>query len=237
MLTQLYAVQSKDLELDVFEAEKKKTPEELLKLRQDHTDLAQRLNAKKEAFDELRKAVNTNELEIDTLSARRKSAADAALQARSAKEVSQFQNQELQFATRLQELEEDTIPLLERQEAEQEVVDDLQAQFDEMTPRLTSMNEEEEARVTQIEKDMEGLKLERQALSAEVPAALLKQYEQIRRSRRGTGMAEIVGGKKCGGCNMQLPIHVIQKARKGGSGITRCPSCGRILWQKPADLD
>jgi predicted nucleic acid-binding Zn-ribbon protein len=32
---------------------------------------------------------------------------------------------------------------------------------------------------------------------------------------------------------MQLPIHVMQKAGRS-KAITRCPSCGRILWPKDA---
>lgn len=235
MLEQLYAVQQKDLELDVFDAEKQKTPEELIQLRKDHEVLAANLSKRETARNDLRKQVNSNELDLETLSERRKASADAALHAQSAKEASQYQNQELQFATRLQELEEDTLPLLERLEAEQAGVEDLETQMAELEPKLAAMTAEEEARIVSIDENMASVKLERQALAHEVSASLLKQYEQVRRSKRGLGMAIIANGKSCGGCNMQLPIHVMQKAKKD-TAVTRCPSCGRILWFKPATI-
>ncbi|MEZ4607948.1 MAG: hypothetical protein R2865_14450 [Deinococcales bacterium] len=40
---------------------------------------------------------------------------------------------------------------------------------------------------------------------------MLKQYELVRRSKRGVGLVKIVGGNTCGGCSMRLPIHVLQK--------------------------
>jgi len=41
----------------------------------------------------------------------------------------------------------------------------------------------------------------------------------------------IVDNAKCGGCNVKLPLHVVQKVRSG-NGITRCSNCGRILWYR-----
>jgi uncharacterized protein len=102
-----------------------------------------------------------------------------------------------------------------------------------LVPRLETMEAEEAERLTSIDARERDLRAERDALATEVPAGLLRQYEQVRRSRRGLGMVELVDGRRCGGCNVQLPIHVVQKARKGGA-VVRCPSCGRILWAKDA---
>ncbi|MEX2502520.1 MAG: C4-type zinc ribbon domain-containing protein, partial [Trueperaceae bacterium] len=68
-----------------------------------------------------------------------------------------------------------------------------------------------------------------------VETMLLRQYEQVRKAKRGVGLVELVAGRNCGGCNMMLPIHVVQKAKRAGPAIVRCPSCGRILWHKESD--
>ena len=78
-----------------------------------------------------------------------------------------------------------------------------------------------------------ALEAERAEVASGVDAALLKQYEQVRKARRGVGLVEIIDKQRCGGCNVRLPIHVIQKARSG-TGVTRCPSCGRLLWAREA---
>ena len=232
MLEKLNDLQTKDLELDAIQSEISQTPDELIQMRQKYRQVEAELKAIEVIYHDLRKQVNSSELEINSLAARRKASADAALHAQSAKEASQYQNQELQFATRLQELEEDTLPLIERLERVEDEVKGLKAQLDEIEPSLIALNQAEEDRVIAIEENTENLKLERAALAADVPTNLLKQYEQVRRSKKGTGLSTIVDGKRCSGCNVQLPIHVMQKAKKADV-ITKCPNCGRILWSKP----
>ena len=228
MLEKLHDVQTRDLELDALDAQKHQTPQVLLDTRAEHRELRARLDERRQQLEQLRKEVRTNELELETLQDRRKSAAASSLTAGSAKEAAQYQNQELQFATRLEELEGDTLPLMERLEVLQNEVGALENEMAELQPRLDALNAEEEARLSALDAQMQELKRLRDALAGEIDPALLKQYEQVRRSRRGVGLALVVDGQRCGGCNVVLPIHVLQKVKRGG--VTRCPSCGRILW-------
>lgn len=232
MLDKLYVVQSKDLEIDVLETEKKQVPPELTETEIQHKLLTERLTAKEKQHSEARQLLNTNELELETLSASKRRAMESSLNASSAKEASQFQNQEIQFATRIQEVEEDTMPLMERMETVQGELDSLKEQLAEITPKLAEMTSAEAARVAELDQKMATMKRERDVLAADIPASLLKQYSSIRRSKRGIGLAPIVNGERCGGCNVKLPIHVLQKAKGDESGKVRCPSCGRILWAR-----
>ena len=110
-------------------------------------------------------------------------------------------------------------------------VRELQAALTEIGPQLSELAQAEEVRVAQVEEKISTLMDERNQVAHGLDASLLKQYEQVRRSKRGVGVVPIVDNQRCGGCSMRLPIHVIQKA-KTGKKITRCPSCGRILWAK-----
>jgi uncharacterized protein len=231
MLEKLYLVQSKDLEIDALETEKTLTPKDLLDTQIEHSKLRQQLAEQQQRYDGVRKQVNANELELESLTARRKAASQSALHASSAKEASQYQNQELQFATRLQELEEDTLPLIETLENYGNRLKLLQEQMAQLEPKLNDLTVQEQARVQDVNERIRLVQLERDQLAQEVSAALLKQYDHVRRARRGVALAAIVGGQRCGGCNVQLPLHVIQKAKKL-QDVTRCPSCGRILWAK-----
>ncbi|MEJ2666046.1 MAG: C4-type zinc ribbon domain-containing protein [Deinococcales bacterium] len=234
MLEKLSEVQGFDLQLDALHEERAQTPPELHETREKRRDLARRLERKKQERDELRRRVANTELELKTLQQRRKEASESSLRASSAKEASQYQNQELQFATRVQELEEDALPLMESLESLEQEVDGLQAELDELQPALDALIADEDARVAAVDARTSEVRQRRDALAHTLDGALLKQYEQVRRARRGLGLVEIVDNQRCGGCSVRLPIHVIQKARRGKS-VVRCPSCGRLLWPREAD--
>lgn len=231
MLETLYEVQTRDLALDALEVEKGATPEALMLLKEQIETLKGVLNKTQERFEALRAEVRAGELELKALDERRKGASRMALEAASSKEASQYQNQEMQFLTRYQELEEDTLPRLEQLERLEGEVNALQGELGELEPKFAADIAEEEARVAQVEARTAELRRERDGVAAEVDAPLLKQYEQVRKARRGVGLVEVVDGQRCGGCSVRLPIHVIQKA-KAAKGVTRCPSCGRLLWLK-----
>ena len=233
MLERLSEVQGKDLELDALDAERAQVPPELTEKRAEKARLETRLQERTAERDALQARVRSAEMELQTLGARKKEASEASLRASSPKEAAQFQNQELQFATREQELEEDTLPLMEELDRLNATVEELETEHGEVAPQLEELETTEHERLAEIDAREADLRATRDAQAADVTPSLLRQYEQVRRSKRGLGMVEVVEGRRCGGCNVQLPIHVIQKARKG-SQVVRCPSCGRILWAKDA---
>ena len=228
-LKTLSDVQNQDLRLDRLREERAETPPELIDTQTRKEALEAELTRRMLERDAMRKRVNKAELELETLDARRKDASEAALRADTAKEASQFQNQELQFATRVQELEEDTMPLLEELDRMNAEIEELEDQLAELEPVLAELTTTEQERVAGIDEQIETIREERDALASDIDATLLRQYEQVRKARRGVGLVEVVDNQRCGGCNVRLPIHVIQKAKRGGD-VTRCPSCGRILW-------
>lgn len=229
MLKLLTEVQGFDLAIDGLEAERAQVPQELTDLESRVKQLEGQVARKDLEVSELKRRVEDNEHELKAMSERRRSAADSALRASSPKEASQYQNQELQMAARAQELEEDTLPLMQALEDATAELEALRAELDGLLPQLGEMREAEARRVALIDERAASTRSQRDALAATVDAPLLKQYEQVRRSRKGLGVVQIVDNAKCGGCNVKLPLHVVQKVRSG-NGITRCSNCGRILW-------
>jgi len=230
MLETLSEVQSLDLQRDTLAVERGEVPTELLAARARRETLRRELAKVQQEHEALRRRVASNELDLKALQERRKDASESALRATTSKEMAQYQNQELQFTTRAQELEEDTLPLMEELEGVAAAMAELEAQLAEMTPELEGLEAAERERVTGIDARDADLADRRTRLCADVETGLLRQYEQVRRARRGLALVGIQGGKRCGGCHVQLPIHVLQKVRKG-AGVTRCPSCGRLLVQ------
>lgn len=229
MLAKLNQVQDHDLNIDALEREKATIPPELSAKEAELAQLNDKLAGLEIKHDELRKKLNSNQLELDNLQDQRKKATEASYTAASGKEANQYQNQALQFEGRIQELEEDTLPLMEKME---KLEADIAANKEEIAgvePELEALQQQEEARVQGIEAQINELTIERAGLIQGIDKPLLNQYEQIRRSKRGIGLVSIQG-QQCGGCRMRLPIHILQKVGKG-KGLTRCPSCGRILYR------
>jgi uncharacterized protein len=234
MLETLSEVQTLDLQRDTLAVERGEVPAELLAARERRETLRRDLAKVQQEHEALRRRVASNELDLKTLQERRKDASESALRATTSKEMAQYQNQELQFTTRAQELEEDTLPLMEELEGVAATMAGLEEQLAEMTPELEALEAAERERVASVDARDADLADRRARLCNEVEAGLLRQYEQVRRARRGLALVGLEGGKRCGGCHVQLPIHVLQKVRKG-AGVTRCPSCGRLLVQSTDD--
>lgn len=234
MLDTLNRVQALDLQLDALNADKDAVPPELTEIQARRRELDDLLERKRQECDALRKRVSATELELKDLTERRKAASESAMRAVTAKEASQFQNQEIQFSGRVQEVEDDLLPLMEALEVALGEAEALEAQIAELMPSLEELERDERARVEAVEEKIVNVSASRDDLATSIDRPLLKQYEQVRRARRGVGLVEIQEGARCGGCHVKLPIHVVQKARRG-KGVTRCPSCGRILWNRNGD--
>jgi predicted nucleic acid-binding Zn-ribbon protein len=233
MLDTLSEVQALDLQSDALVIERNALSPHLIAARNDNEALLQERDRLANDHEGLRRRVASNELDLKALQERRKEASDAALRASSNKEMAQYQNQELQFANRAQELEEDTLPLMESLEQRAAELAALEARLAAHAPELANLEQAEAERVADIDRQLADLRDRRERLGTQVDAAFFKVYEQVRRSRRGLALVGLQSGQRCGGCHVQLPIHVVQKVRKG-VGVTRCPSCGRILYESPA---
>jgi predicted nucleic acid-binding Zn-ribbon protein len=90
--------------------------------------------------------------------------------------------------------------------------------------KLSSLEEERDRLVKEIANREE----ERQAAVATISQADSELYEQLRRDRRGLAVAR-VSDKACSACGTTLSAMLLQAARST-SQITRCDTCGRILY-------
>ncbi|MFO7535482.1 MAG: C4-type zinc ribbon domain-containing protein [Kiritimatiellia bacterium] len=85
-----------------------------------------------------------------------------------------------------------------------------------------------DARIAELQKELDGLKAERQALAAGVDSRWLVVYERIMAKKKDKALVEVTDGV-CGGCHMSLPPYQKHEARKRADIIT-CTFCGRMLY-------
>ncbi|RDI95277.1 hypothetical protein DV704_08205 [Meiothermus sp. QL-1] len=240
-LAELNRLQERDLELDRIREDQAQVPEELRQARSHRKALEERILLVQEELNEARLAYQRLELELQSLKEKHARAKQFSQNATTAKEQMQYNEQMRQLEDRIEEIEGndkknipgEILPLLERKEALEEELEKLRAELAQAEARLEELEAANQKRVDTLEATYQAKKADRDQLAATIPPAIVKEYESIRRARRGTGLARMVkagSGYRCTACNVQLPMHVAQQIHLGQK-IVRCPSCGRILWK------
>ena len=234
-LADLYTLQEHDQELDRIKEEQEKLPPELVEARKKWVTLSEKLSQLKEQYLALQREYQQNDLEIKDLAAKRKQAEDEQLLSTSLREQTQFENRIQQLSTRIDELTELTMPILEEMERLAEQIAELEAQAAEVQPELEALEAANSERVAALEQEFQSKYAKRQEMSGSIPTHLLREYETIRRARKGVGVARVKaqgGVFLCEACSVQLPTHVAQRVYQSQQ-VVRCPGCGRLLWRGP----
>ncbi len=137
---------------------------------------------------------------------------------------------------------------IEKAKADKSVVEDeilqLMEDIDKELVNLKKYEEETKAKESEINKEIEESKQtiekakenietvqkERDEFAKTIDKNILSQYERIRESRNGQGIATI-DGESCSGCNMVLRPQLIVQATKCKE-LVYCDNCSRILFNK-----
>ena len=79
-----------------------------------------------------------------------------------------------------------------------------------------------------LQKELERLKTEHDAVLGNIPAEAIRFYDRLRQQHRGVAVATI-SDNSCGACGSNLTLAQVQLAHSS-SEMAICPSCGRILY-------
>ncbi|WP_019587566.1 zinc ribbon domain-containing protein [Deinococcus apachensis] len=228
-LQSLYRVQELDLDLDRLRAEEDSVPEALRGARAQQERLNNDLEDTEITLEGVEKQIRQLEQDLagtrDQVSRAREEQDKNAFDARA---QSQYGSRIQMLTERAEEMDEDLTPLRERQRELTARASELRGAHRALRPQLEALEAEDEARVQGLRDQGEGARQERARLVAGIDSRTVKEYDLIRRAKKGLGLVEIRGGR-CTGCNVMLPVNVQQKAAQGKLPPVKCPSCGRFL--------
>ncbi|PYE56453.1 zinc ribbon domain-containing protein [Deinococcus yavapaiensis] len=230
-LDRLHEVQQLDLQLDELTAGERDVPETLRSARGEQERINNALEDAEIELEGVEK--NVRRLESDLATTKDQLARTRAEQDKNAfdaKAQVQYQNRIQQLGDRVTETEEGLSPLYERRSTLEATRQALRGQHRDLRPRIGALEQDDEARVGALREQARKIREERDQLASGVESRLLKEYELIRKQKRGLGLVEVQGGR-CSGCNMQLPVTVQQRAATGKLPAVKCPSCGRFLYK------
>jgi uncharacterized protein len=223
----LSTIQAMDLELDKLRLDEDSIPAALRGARDDKVRLSAELDGVRATHGTTRKLLSAADLELKDLTAKRDRAKHDQQHSGNAKEQSQYESVILQLGGRIEELENDSLPLVDKIDGLNAEISKLEASLQELDPQLKELEGLDEERIKTLRAEYDEKLWARNNVSEQLDERILREYDSVRRAKKGLGFVHIVAGK-CGGCKMQLPVNIIQRI-KAGQVPVKCPSCGRIL--------
>ena len=183
----------------------------------------QELQARRKALQKAEQAVKDQRIKIEMT--------EAALyggKVRNPKELQDLQNESAALKRYLGVLEDRQLEeMLNEEEAQtfskQAVVALELVQAKHAARQKELLNEQD-----RILKDIPHLDEDRQAIASTIPADEIALYEALRRQRRGVAVS-MVQNKACNSCGTTLSAALLDATLTSGQ-LTRCDSCGRILY-------
>ena len=183
-------------------------------------DLAKEEGRAERDVDQVRTRIDRDKVRLD------------AGQVSAARELATLQSEIESLHRRQDDLEEIVLDLMERREALVSRRDELAAERDSLAGEMATVAARRDAAVKEIDEQAGRASDQRAGIAAEVPADLLKLYEQIRGSR-GVGAAMLRAGR-CEGCHLTLNTVDLNEIRASAADeVIRCEECRRILVRTP----
>ncbi|WP_353953485.1 C4-type zinc ribbon domain-containing protein [Knoellia sp. S7-12] len=145
-----------------------------------------------------------------------------------AKDLTAIQHELESLGRRQGELEEVELEVMERAEAVQSDVSELERGRAELSDRLTELESARDKRLAELDADAIEVGAPRDDLVHSAGVELVALYDKIR-ATSGTGAAAL-RQRRCGGCQLELnpvALRVIKSAAQ--DEVHRCEECRRIL--------
>ena len=147
----------------------------------------------------------------------------------SAKDLQAIQHELTSLARRQSELEDIELEVMERAEAAESDVAELERGRGELTTRIEALEAARDEAFARLDAEAGDIGAPRTTVVDEVGADLVTLYEKIRVANGGTGAAAL-RQRRCGGCQLELNPVEIQRIRSAPDDeVLRCEECRRIL--------
>ncbi|HMM95944.1 C4-type zinc ribbon domain-containing protein [Phycicoccus sp.] len=149
-----------------------------------------------------------------------------------AKDLQALQHELESLARRQAELEDVELEVMERAEAAEHDVSELERGRGELGERIAGLERDRDEALRRLADEEATVGAPRDGIVGEVGADLVALYEKIR-GTSGTGAAAL-RQRRCGGCQLELnPVEISRIRSADEDEVLRCEECNRILVRTP----
>lgn len=150
-----------------------------------------------------------------------------------AKDLQALQRELESLARRQNELEEIELEVMERAEAIESDLAELQAGLDRLGAQIADVEAARDEALARLDEEAATIGTPRESVAAEVGEELIALYDKIRAVRGGLAAAPL-RQRRCGGCQLELNAVDLNSIRSAAEDeVIRCEECRRILVRTP----
>lgn len=162
---------------------------------------------------------------------------DQMLQAKTNEQYAAFKHEIDYCEAEIRKCEDSILDRMTESEPLEQSLRKAQAALDEEKRQVEAEKKVARERTAEDKRQLDELKKRRAEVVAPMTPAVNREYERLRRTRKGIAIAEVIEGR-CGACNMTLRLQFFQDLRRLDQ-VMYCETCGRILFYTPppAEVD
>jgi predicted nucleic acid-binding Zn-ribbon protein len=151
----------------------------------------------------------------------------------SAKDLQAIQHELETLAQRQSVLEDVELEVMERLEAAQGRVGEIEAEQERLSGGLSEVTGRRDRLIAAVDDEANSEQQARANAAAGLPADLLALYEKVRESAGGVGAARLYQ-RRCEGCRLELNTTELNRIMVAAADtVVRCEECRRILVRTP----
>jgi uncharacterized protein len=227
-LTCLIELQKTELAASRINAKKRSIPVQVNKLEEEFKTICEVVETQREQMENLRKRRREKDTQLQAGQQSLKRTRERLFEVKTNKEYQSMLKEIEIFEGKNSRMEDEIISLLDE-------LDRLEAGMKDKEEGLETRRrcyEEEKMRMevelNSLAGEMDDCVRKSEELKKEIPAELLRKYEQIKGAGRGVAVVA-VWKEVCDGCHMSIPPQLYNELQKTTALIT-CPNCNRIIY-------
>ena len=231
-LQTLSDLQQRDSRIAALEAEAARLPKEAAALEAALAEAKKSLDILQVRQDKTRKDLRVKEKDLEVASTKRAKSESRLYEVKTNKEYSAVLLEIEEIKQEKAEVEEQILGLMEvgeRVALEIREAEQIHALREEQGRHDVA---EVGKRLAAVEAELQIARAARAARAAELPPALLSDYDRIRKARGGVAVATVGSTAVCSACRVTIRPQAIQELRTSRP-LMLCENCGRFLfWQE-----
>lgn len=224
----LIELQKTESASDRIHAKRRNLPAQVNKLEEEFKAFCDILETEREQMESLRKRRREKDAQLLAGQQSLKRTRERLFEVKTNKEYQSMLKEIEIFEGKNSRMEDEVINLLDELDHLETA---LKTKEEELEARRLRYEEEKtriESELNSLAEELDGYHRKSGELKKEIPAELLRKYEQIKRAGRGVAVVA-VWKEVCDGCHMSIPPQLYNELQKTTALIT-CPNCNRIIF-------